>query len=238
MEIASLTRLPVITGVRYFLAHTPGLVQYGHKPSLDIARSPEVAEDISGHLRGFSDAIRYPPNRAYLGAMYPDQLREIRRPWFLQNGATERRQPHGDIMPEEEFYGLLKIADSFDLIWLEETFAKEAHRALADNPLITQADLESLIESHPYSTIEEQVSGGGSLPLHLKNGRLVGCVNGAEAGDALASGVLLENLACKATASMALRTLIRDGEYDSSQVQYLLNLGGGVLRPPEDCRLL
>ncbi|MCI0841415.1 MAG: glycine reductase [Chloroflexi bacterium] len=225
MRMTTPGRVPVITGVRYFLAHTPGLVRYGHKPSLDIARSAAATEDIAGHLRSFSDAVAYPPNRAFLGSIYPDDLRDMSRPWFLQNGAAERRQPFGDIMPEEEFLALLKMADDFDIVWLTEDFAREATRALQDSPLIRPEDLEKLTESHSHSAVEERVASGASLPLTLKEGRLVGCVTGAEESDELGSEVLLENLACKATAAMALRTLLHDGGFDPAQVQYVLNTG-------------
>ena len=41
---------PVIRGVRFFLAHTPGLVRYGSKPSRDILRDQTVAEAIGRQL--------------------------------------------------------------------------------------------------------------------------------------------------------------------------------------------
>ncbi len=123
---------PVIKGVRYFLGHTPGLVRHGFKPAREISRSPEVLEAVEAHLRPFEDAVSYPPNRAFLGELYPDDLRAIERPWFRANGSSERAQPHGEIMPEEELLGLLKASDAFDHVWLEETFATRVHRALRE----------------------------------------------------------------------------------------------------------
>ncbi|MCH8310062.1 MAG: glycine reductase [Chloroflexi bacterium] len=218
-------RLPVIKGVRYFLAHAPGLVRHGHKPSVDISRTPSVEENIASHLRSFGDAVGYPPNRAFLGDLLPDQLRDIERPWFRHNGATERRQPHGDIMPEEEFFGLLKISDAFDSVWLEEGFVRESRAALETHPLVQPADLEKLGDGHQLSIIEEQSTQTTAIPLCLKDGRLVGCVNGSGESEALSAHVLLENLACKATATMALRTLLSDGGFDPAGIQYVLNTG-------------
>ena len=225
MAIHALGRLPVITGVSYFLAHTPGLVPYGHKPSLDIGRNAAVLNDIASHFRSYQNAVAYPPNRAFLGSIYPDQLLDISRPWFQVNGDAERRQPHGDMMPEDEFYGLLKVADDFDIIRLVEDFAKEATDSLRSNPLIMPKDLEKLEEAYSQEAIEEQVAGASSIPLVLKSGRLVGCVVGIEGSSELGAEVLLENLACKASAAMALRTLLSDGDIDPSQVQYVLNTG-------------
>lgn len=218
-------RLPVIKGVRYFLAHTPGLVRHGHKPSIDISRISRLAEDITSHLRSFEDAVSYPPNRAFLGAIYPDRLRDIERPWFQHNGAAERRQPHGDIMPEEEFFGLLKISDAFDSVWLEEGFVRESKTALETHRLVQTADLGKLGDGHPFSIVEEQSAKDSAIPLYLKDGRLVGCVNGTDQSEALSAHVLLENLACKATATMALRTLLNDGGFDPTGIQYILNTG-------------
>jgi hypothetical protein len=224
---------PVIKGVRYFLAHTPGLVRYGFKPSLDVAKNPALAGDIQSHLRTYQDAVSYAPNRAYLGSIYPDDLRGIKRPWSQHNGAAERMQPHGDIMPEEEFYGLLKAADVFDLVWLEEGFVREARQALAKHPLIKPQDLEKLGEGYPYSTIEGHADGKQALPLYLKDGRLIGCVNRAHEDDpTLGADVLLENLACKAAAALALRTLLNEPQSDAGLVDYILNTGEEAVGDP------
>ncbi len=217
----------VIKGVRYFLGHAPGLVRHGFNPSREISKSPKVLEAITAHLRCFGDAAAYPPNRAFLGDLYPDELRQIERPWFHANSSSKRRQPHGEIMPEEELLGLLKLCDAFDHVWLEGSFSAQVRETLAEHPLITQGDLERLEVSHPYSAIEAQVVGeGGALPLYLKDGRLVGCVNPAgKEMSVLAADVMLENLACKATAMMALRSLLQDQRIDPGEIGYLLNCG-------------
>lgn len=118
MDSANGLRQPVIKGVRYALAHAPGLVRYGHKPSLDISRDPPTLARITSRLRTFEDAVSYPPNRAFLGEIYPDDLKQYDRPWFRHNGAGARSLPHGEIIPEEELLGLIKICDAFNLIWL------------------------------------------------------------------------------------------------------------------------
>ena len=219
--------VPVIRGVRYFLAHAPGLVRYGSKPSREVLKDPALIEEITSHLRPFGDAVSYPPNRAFLGSLYPDALLDIERPWFLHNGAAERRQPHGEIMPEEELYGLLKICDAFDLVWLEEGFVREVRAALAQHDLIDPADLDRLGHGLPYPAIETQAADREvALPLYLAGGRLVGCINRAHEEDAtLTADVLLENLTCKATATMALRALLKDERLDPDSVEYILNSG-------------
>ena len=154
MQTETASKAPVIQGVRYFLAHTPGLVQHGSKPSRDLMLDPGLATDLASHLRSFSEAAAYLPNRAFLGGIYPDELLKTPRPWHRLNGESPRWNPHGEIMPEEEFYGLLKIGDFFDLVWLDEDFIKDISVTFADHPLISEDDLEKLGQGHPHSKIK------------------------------------------------------------------------------------
>jgi len=70
-------------------------------------------------LRSFKEAVEYPPNQVFIGNLHPDGLNDIEQPWYehLLKGAS-RYGAYGEMMPEEEFFGLLKLADDFDLIWL------------------------------------------------------------------------------------------------------------------------
>ena len=218
---------PVIKGVRYFLAHAPGLVRYGSKPYRELMKTPDLLGDISSHLRSYQEAAAYAPNQVFLGAFSPDELGAIERPWFQGKGKWQRRYPHGEIVPEESLYGLLAIADVFDLVWLEEGFARKAREALADHRLIQKSELDRLNNGHPSSEIESQVADVAAvLPLYLKDGRLIGCIRRAHSEDAtLTADVLLENLACKVTATMALRTLLNDQQLDPTTIDYILNSG-------------
>ena len=100
---------PVISGARFFLAHTPGLVEHGSKPRREIARETSLLETIRDRLRSFEEAAAYPPNRAFLGAIPCEDLDAIEKPWFHCQDVGQRRGPHGELMPEREFYGFLKI---------------------------------------------------------------------------------------------------------------------------------
>ncbi|HIM37845.1 MAG TPA: glycine reductase [Dehalococcoidia bacterium] len=226
---------PVILGVRYFLAHTPGLVRHGSKPSRDLLAKPALWPSLSSHLRSYQDAVAYPPHQAFLGAIYPDELENLPKPWYKNAGPDygldSRWNPHGEIMPEEEFYALLKLADDFDLVWLEEDFSKEAALAWADHPLIDDSDIKKLGAGVPISAIEAQTNDPAvALPLQLRNGRLIGCVSRAHQQDAtLTPDVLLENLACKSSAAMAFRTLLSsygpENGPDAANIDYVINSG-------------
>ncbi|MBM3223504.1 MAG: glycine reductase [Candidatus Tectomicrobia bacterium] len=217
---------PVIRGVRFFLAHTPGLVRYGSKPSRDIARDATIATAISTHLRSYEAAMAYPPNRAFLGHCAPDTLTAMAQPWFAHAAPASRWGAHGEIMPEEEFYGLLKICDAFELVRLEAGFVEEVRAALALHPLLTTADLARLGPGMPEADIVAQCRKGDTLPLALRDGRLIGSMQSAHEEDAsLGADVLLENLACKASAVMALRTLLAQEQLDPLAIPYVLNSG-------------
>lgn len=218
---------PVIRGVRYFLAHTPGLVRYGSKPSRDIVRDPSVLETITAHLRPYEAAAAYAPNRTFLGGLTPEALAALPQPWFTNTAPAVRWGAHGEIMPEEEFYGLLKICDTFELIRLEAGFVEEVRTALAAHPLLTPADLQRLGPGISAADLAAQLgSTPPTLPLYLRQGRLIGCIQAAHEDDtALAADILLENLTCKASAVMALRTLLAQENLDPATIPYVLNSG-------------
>lgn len=217
----------VITGARNFLAHTPGLVKYGSKPVREIAADPAAAGTVSAHLRAYDRAASYLPNRAYLGGIRPESLTGVERPWYPLNGEGPRRNPYGEIMPEEEFYGVMKALDAFDLLWLEDGFAAEVRGRLLQQPGWTAKELKTLEKGVPRAKIEDQSKpGSGSLPLTLPDGRLAGVMNSAHEQDgSLFADVLLENLACKAAAVMATKTLITDMRLAPDSVPYILNSG-------------
>ena len=220
-------RQPVIPMARNLLAHAPGLVRHGSKPARELAATPELAERWPRHLRPYERALAYPPHHAFLGSLDPDALRERERPWFLATEPMPRRQPHGELLPEAELYGLLRIMDDFELVALDAGFTREARHALSAHPLVSPEDLERLGSGHPASAIEERLATPGlAVPLVLGDGRLVGSVSRGHEQDAtLTADVVLENLACKATGVMALRAVLRDGGYDPAEIPYVLNCG-------------
>jgi len=218
---------PVIRGVRFYLAHAPGLVVHGSKPSRDVARDPAVAGTLRGALRPFDAARDYPPTQVFLGALPPEALHARPRPWANAAVPSPRRGPHGEIAPEEELLGLIKAGDEFDLVALERGFAAEARAALAAHPLATPADLARLGKGASDADLDTRLAGPTpALSLALPSGRRVGAViAGHEVDQTLAADVLLENLATKATATMALRGLLAAEGLDPARVDYVLNSG-------------
>jgi hypothetical protein len=218
--------VPVIKGVSYFLGHVPGMVRHGSKPSRELTKDPALLDRFLGHLESYERALAYPPNQVFIGNISPDDLRQTPTPWIDHPIARpSRRGPFGEIMPETEFYGVLKICDEFKLIHLEESFVADVSRQLKGHPLFTDQDLNRLGKGTPSADIAARVRDGYALPLYAQGNRLVGCCLGAMEEDAnLDPDILLENLSSRASGVMALRTLIsKVGK--AEDVDYLLGCG-------------
>ena len=133
----------VITASTQVLAHVPGLAEHGSKPRRELPRSEEVAANFAAALRSYDDAVGYGPHQAYVNAIHPRDLPP--RPW-VGNGlpGAGRFAPAGEIMPEDEFLGLMAIVDDFGLLSLSPAVAERAAAALAGHPLAKALDLDRL----------------------------------------------------------------------------------------------
>ena len=117
----------VIKDCAYVLVHVPDFVRYGSKPSRDISvngeEGRELEKRIYEHIRSYEEAVAYPPNQVFIGNIHPDQLHNILQPWYEHPLEDAKREgKFGEILGEEEFYGWVKIADDFNLIWLTPDF--------------------------------------------------------------------------------------------------------------------
>ncbi|MFN2389961.1 MAG: glycine/sarcosine/betaine reductase complex component C subunit beta [Actinomycetota bacterium] len=207
---------PVISACAQILAHVPGLVRHGSKPQRVIEASSETASALASALRSFDDAVAYPPNQAFLGTVHPRDLGP--RPWFEKPIAgAERFAPAGEIMPEEEFLGLLAAVDQSDIVSLEAALAARVAETLAQHPLAKGFDLERIERSASPRP--------GGLPLYSGD-RQVGAAHAAhDVDEALSERVLLENLAAKASATLALLHLLEDNDIDPGSIDYVIGCG-------------
>ncbi|QTX33106.1 glycine reductase [Aminithiophilus ramosus] len=215
-----------IKATAYALNHVPELARlYGNTPWIErkTKKETEFLEKLPGHLWTFDQAASYAPNRAYIGAIGLDELARSPKPWH-ENLAEEpcRYGRYGEIMPEEEFLGLLDICDVFDLVWLERDFASDVAQRLDRHPLVTEAMKKRLEKGHPLVEIDDEVRDRHALPLSL-GGRIVGCVRqGHDVDECLEAYVLLENLACKAGGVLALLHLLKNAAMAPEEVHYVI----------------
>ena len=222
--------LPVITAVSYFLAHVPSMIRYGSKPCREIRHEPSQLQPILSHLRPFEQAVAYPPNQVFIGNLDPDELWSAPSPWYRNPVSNASRWGEfGEIMPEEEFYGVLKLCDEFGLITLEEGFWDGVVGMLRVHPLFEEEDIQKLGKGISKGGLEKKLGEEDVLPLYVKGNRLVGCVkrpqgDGAEEDENLVPSIMLENLSSRASGVMALRNLISKTN-PAKEIDYLIGYG-------------
>ena len=228
------TRQPIrigIDGVFFSLTHVPDLVRFGSKPAREIAADPGLAEKLASRLRAFAAAVAYAPHQVFIGNLTPEELRECRQPWYenpLDGAAAKGR--FGDLVDQESLYALLAQADQFKLVSFDAAWAS-AH----SNPFV-KAKPGQLKPAGEIAALCRK----GALPLR-SGGQLAGCFEAGHEEDVnLGADILLENLAAKATAAHALKSLCASLNVAPSEIDHVLssseeavgdryNRGGGNL---------
>ena len=219
---------PVLKGASFALIQAPDMIIHqGSTQTSERRLNPDsdYLKELPKHFRSFEDAVAYAPNQAYIGNIRPKDLNGVKAPWYENpmKGAT-RDGKHGEIMPLDEFIGLMKAVDAFDLVLLEESFQKSVAEKLLAHPVVGGwAYLEKLSRNHATDAqINELVSGKKAEALRC-NGKIVGCVKKAHDFDeALSEHVMFENLVIKASASLALELLLRKTGLDRNDVEYII----------------
>ncbi len=218
-----------IKGVSLVLAHVPSFVRLGSKPLRVLRDVAEPTAFLGPHLRDFDGARAYAPNQVFIGNVEPDDLVGWAKPWWRHPVADAGRfGPDGEIMPEDEFLALMATCDDFDLLHLEETLAERARAALETHPAVgTGSGRPAVRPGAPVAALEQRVARYGALPIVDHEGRLLATMQAAHDEDeTLTAQVLLENLACKASAALALRHLLgRPAALDVAAVRYVMNCG-------------
>jgi glycine/sarcosine/betaine reductase complex component C subunit beta len=216
---------PVVKGASFVVTHTPSLIRYGSKTVREIEKDPELLGKILANVRSFDDAVAYPPNQVFIGNMRPSQLAEYARPWTnTQLEGAERFSKWGEILPEEEFYGWLKISDRYNLISLEENFlAQEVKPKLEKHPLITEEDIELLGNGESMDVIQEKAAKGTSLALYVNGDQMIGVIEAGHDEDKfLSAHILLENLSNKASGIVAMRHALSSFDVKPEDIDYVI----------------
>jgi glycine/sarcosine/betaine reductase complex component C subunit beta len=223
------TGMPVIRAVSLVLAHVPSLVRLGSKPLRVLREVKQPIEYLQPHLRGWDDALAYAPNQVFIGNLGVDELAAQPLPWHRHPLAGAARfGPDGEIMPEDEFLGLLAACDGFDLLALDREVADRARTTLDGHPVVGRSSGRPAVPPGVAAdTLAGRIERHHAVPLVGVDGRLLGAMlPGHDEDDTLTGQVLLENFACKATAALALRHLLaRPGAIAAADVRYVINCG-------------
>ncbi|WP_343761119.1 glycine/sarcosine/betaine reductase complex component C subunit beta, partial [Clostridium oceanicum] len=217
---------PVVKGAGYILVHTPDMVLHnGTTQTTEKVVNPDsdYLKELPNHLRKFDEVVKYMPNQVYIGNKTPDDLREVKMPWFDKPmEEVDRYGKFGEIMPQDEFLGLMEICDVFDLVKLEKTFAEKVKEKLAKHPLITEEMVSKIGEGVDAESIKKSVEESHSEGLY-NDGELVGCVERAHDVDLnLTAHTMLENLVVKASGVLALANLIAKNNLDANSIDYVI----------------
>jgi glycine/sarcosine/betaine reductase complex component C subunit beta len=216
----------VIKGVGYILVHTPDMVEnIGTTQTLEKWVNPEseYLKDLPLHLRSYEDAVAYPPNQVYIGAINPEDLRTYEMPWHDKKVAgADRYGKFGEIMPQDEFIGLLKISDVFDLVRLEKKFMMQVKQKLSKHPIIQEALWAKLKDGEEIEEINRFIKEQQAEPLYV-NREMVGCIKRAHEIDPnLSAHIIFENLAVKASGALAFLHLIHNNNIDVKSIDYVI----------------
>ena len=131
---------PVLKGASYALIHANDILTHQGSTQTNerrLAPDSEYLKELPKHFRKFEEAMSYPPNQVFIGNIEPKALDGIPKPWYenCMDGAS-REGKHGEIMPQDEFIGLIKAVDAFDLVLLEESFASKIYDVLKTHKIV------------------------------------------------------------------------------------------------------
>ncbi len=209
----------------YVLIHTPDMIIHnGTTQTVERAANPEsdYLKKVSGALRKYEDVVNYAPNQTYIGNMTPEELGAVAEPWYANPVSGQRQGKLGEIMPQDEFIAMIKLADSFDLVKLDREFTRNVRTKMADHPLFNDEELARLGEGEDMNLIEEFVDKHHAEAIY-QDFKLVGCVKKAHDVDVnLNAHVMFENLVVKASGVLAFKHLIAKNNIDVTCVDYVI----------------
>lgn len=217
---------PVVKGAAYVLAHAPDMIIHnGTTQTTERFLNPEseYLKQIPNHLRSYEQAVNYIPNQVYIGNHKPEELKTIEQPWYDKDVADAKRDgKFGEIMPQDEFIGLIKMVDVFDLVLLSKEFTEEIKPKIEAHPLIDAEHAARLKEGVDLADIEKFIKENGAEALY-NNAKLVGCVKRAHDVDVnLNAHVILENLVSKASGVLSAWHLISKNDIEAEEVEYVI----------------
>lgn len=215
-----------IKATAYCLNFTPELgLHYGTTTMSEHEANPSspFLAELAQSMQSYEEVCKYAPNLFYIGALGLNEFENHPQP-FLQNmePKAQRFGQYGEIMPEDEFLGLMAICDAFELIKLEKDFVNAVRAKLEKSPVICKTQLKHLETGADTADIEKQIKEYHALPLYL-NGKVVGCCCQAHGTDPnLSSHVMLENIASKAGSTLALLHLIKNSGLKPEDIDFVV----------------
>ena len=215
---------PVLKGAAYALINAPDMIVHnGATQTTERIVNPdsEYLKELPAHIRSYEQVLNYAPNQVYIGNMKPQDLRKYQMPWYDKGAEkAERFGKFGEIMPQDEFILMMKMADAFELVMIEKTFMERMKTKVSCHELLKE-EAAGLPEGVDIEEIEAALSRHAEGLYH--EGKLVGCVKKAHDVDMnLSAHVMFENLVAKASGTLAFKHLINKYGFDAGDVQYVI----------------
>ncbi|SDK70706.1 glycine/sarcosine/betaine reductase complex component C subunit beta [Natronincola ferrireducens] len=216
----------VVKATSYVLVHTPDMILHnGTTQTTEKLSNPEseYLKKLPQHIRKYEDVVSYPPNQVYIGKIKPEHLKNYDMPWYDKKvEGADRYSKFGEIMPQDEFIGLLKIVDAFDLVKLEKSFTATIKAKLANHPLITPQLMDKLKEGEDLEEIKKAINEYHAEAIY-QDDKIVGCVKRAHEVDPnLNAHIMFENLVVKASGVLSFLHLLDKNNVDVTEIQYVI----------------
>jgi len=215
----------VLKGASYALIHTPDMILHnGTTQTTEKHVNPDsdYLKNIRNSYRSYEQVVNYAPNQTYIGNIHPLELKELGKGWVDVEIEGNRYGKLGEIMPQDEFILMIKVADAFGLVELEKEFVADVKPRYAAHELTTDEEVASIGEGIDRSEIERLAIEEHAEPIY-NNDLLIGCVKKAHDLDVnLNSHVMYENLVVKASGVLAFKHLIKCHKLDVKTVDYVI----------------
>lgn len=216
----------VVKGSGYVLVHTPDMIIHNGTTQTSerkVNSESEYLKKLPEFLRSYDEVVSYPANQTYIGNITPSDLSKYDFPWYdkkVEN--ADRYGKFGEIMPQDEFIGLMKIVDVFDLVKLNKEFIELVKEKLQKHPLISDELIAQLKDGDEMSDINKAINELHAEPIY-NNNELVGCVKRAHEMDInLNAHTLFENLVAKASGVLAMLNLLNKNDISPEEIEYVI----------------
>lgn len=213
----------VLKKTSYALIHAPNFLEHLGTTQTNSKKDSDYLLNLKENLRSYHDVVNYLPNQVYIGNLRPEDLNNYEKPFFnAEYSAGKRIGQHGEIMPEDEFILLIKCADAFDLVLIENNFISETLEKYKQHPLSEDKEIELLEKAGVEQEDIDKALEQGAYGIYYNN-RVVGCVKNAHDTDPnLNSHVMLENLISKASAALSVKHLLHESSVKASDIGYVI----------------
>lgn len=215
----------VVKSASYVLVHTPDMILHnGTTQTTEKLKNPEseYIKNIKESFRAFEDVVNYAPNQTYIGNINPEELSKIEMPWFDKKlQGAKRTGRFGEIMPQDEFIALIKIADAFNLVLLNKKFTESVKERIDNHPLFKD-EVDKLGAGVDLELVQKCVNEEHAEAIY-HHGKLIGCVKKAHDIDLnLSAHVIFENLVVKASGALAFNHLIEKSRVPVEKIDYVI----------------